>query len=185
MVAVVPLGLAPITVAKVLAAHVSGYLNLAADTLAPMEIPAEAMDHRRMQVDAAVLIQAIEAMPLNDYFKIIALLDADLFTPIFTHLLGEARQNGRVALVSLFRLDSPISGAPPRADQILERMAKIALHELGHTLNLLHCEDRQCLMYFSGDVDALDGIPLNYCRYCRASLRRVLRECGPGQPSGC
>jgi archaemetzincin len=179
VVAVVPFAHAPTTAAKVIAAHVSGYLNLAVETLPPMDIPPNALDKRRLQHNAATLIQAIEAMPIENYFKIIALFDVDLFIPLFTHVFGEARQNGRVAIVSLFRLESHADGSSPPSDRVLERVAKIALHELGHLLNLLHCDDDRCLMHFSGGVDTLDQTTFNFCRYCRTALHRALRQGGP------
>jgi archaemetzincin len=176
VVAVIPFGRAPLTAAKVIAAHVSGYLDLSAETLPPMNIPPDALNQKRLQYNAAALIQAIEAIPLKDYFKIIALLNVDLFIPLLTHVFGEARQNGRVALVSLFRLETNADGSPPPAARVLERAAKIGLHELGHLLNLLHCDDDRCLMHFSGGVETLDRIAFNFCRYCRTSLRRALRQ---------
>lgn len=176
VVAVVPCGSAPSIAAKVIAAHVSGYLDLAVETLSPMAIPPGALDQGRLQYNAATLIQAIETMPLKDYFKIIALFDVDLFIPLLTHVFGEARQNGRVALVSLFRLEAHEDGSSPSTDRVLERAAKIGLHELGHLLNLLHCDDDRCLMYFCGSVDTLDRTAFNFCRYCRISLRRALQK---------
>ena len=179
VVAVVPFERVPTTAAKVIAAHVSGYLNLAAETLPPRTIPPDTLDPGRLQYNAASLIQAIEAIPLKNYFKVIALFDVDLFIPLFTHVFGEARQNGRVAIVSLFRLESHADGSSPPSDRVLERVAKIALHELGHLLNLLHCDDDRCLMHFSGGVDTLDQTTFNFCRYCRIALHRALRQGGP------
>jgi archaemetzincin len=71
-----------------------------------------------------------------------------------------------------------MNGSSPTTDRVLERAAKIALHELGHLLNLLHCDDHRCLMYFSGSVDILDHTGFNFCRYCRAAMRRKLRQGG-------
>jgi archaemetzincin len=184
-VAVVPFSQASTTAAKVIAAHVSGYLNLAVETLPPMEIPPDTLDENRLQYNAATLIQAIEAMPLKDYFKVIALFDVDLFVPLFTHVFGEARQNGRVGLVSLFRLEVHMDGSSPSAERVLERMAKIAMHELGHLLNLLHCDDDQCLMHFCGSLATLDRTPFNFCRHCRTALRRSLARPAPGHAPDC
>ena len=178
VIAVVPFADASTMAANVIAAHVSGYLSLAVETLPAMEIPPDALDETRLQYNAASLIQAIEAMPLTGYFKIISLFDVDLFTPLFTHVFGEARQNGRVALVSLFRLETHMNGSSPPTDRVLERVGKIALHELGHLLNLLHCDDDRCLMHFCGGVQTLDQLDFNFCRYCRTSLRRALRQYG-------
>ena len=174
VVAVIPFENASQTVAKAIAAHISGYLNLAVETLSPMEIPPKALDQSRMQYNAGTLIATIEAMPLNEYFKIIALLDVDLFIPLLTHVFGEARQNGRVALVSLYRLATHSDGSIPSAGRVMERVAKTALHEMGHLLNLLHCDDEQCLMHYSGRLETLDQTTFNFCRYCRRSLVRVL-----------
>jgi archaemetzincin len=168
------MGDTPQTTAQVIAAHVSGYLNLAAETLHRAVIPQYAIDAGRLQVNAGTLIQSIEAMKLSEYFKIIALVEADLFIPLFTHVFGEARQNGRVALVSLYRMQLPVDGETPLKQQVLERVAKIALHEMGHLLNLLHCDDKRCLMHFSGKVEDLDLTPLNFCRYCRRVLHRAV-----------
>ena len=179
VVAVIPFERASITAAKVIAAHVSGYLDLPADILPPMDIPIVALDETRLQYNAATLIQAIEAMPITNYFKVIALFDVDLFIPLFTHVFGEARQNGRVALVSLFRLQTHMDGSSPSTERVLERVAKIALHEVGHLLNLLHCDDEQCLMHFCGDVDRLDQTAFNFCRHCRTALRRTHRRHDP------
>ena len=184
VVAVVPFSQAAATAAKVIAAHVSGYLNLAAETLPPMDIPPDTLDENRLQYNAATLIQAIEDMPLENYFKVIALFDVDLFVPLFTHVFGEARQHGRVGLVSLFRLETHMDGSSPSADRVLERMAKIAMHELGHLLNLLHCDDDQCLMHFCGSLNTLDETPFNFCRHCRTALRRSLEKPGPRHASG-
>ena len=174
VVAVIPFGSAPLTAAKVIAAHVSGYLDLEAEVLPCVKIPPAALDERRLQYNAAALIQAVESMALDDYFKILALFDVDLFIPLFTHVFGEARQNGRVALISLFRLQTNPKGSSPSTERVFERIAKIGLHELGHLLDVLHCDDDRCLMHFCGDVDALDRIDLNFCRYCRLALHRKI-----------
>jgi archaemetzincin len=179
VVAVLPFGDAPRIATKVIAAHVSGYLNLAAETLPPSTIPHHALDPGRLQYNAGTLIEAIESMELTDYFKIIALFEVDLYIPLLTHVFGEARQNGRVALVSLYRLKSPVDDASPSAGQVLIRAAKIALHELGHLLNLLHCDDDRCLMHFSGRLETLDRTTFNFCRYCRRSLHHAV---SPYQP---
>jgi archaemetzincin len=65
------------------------------------------------------------------------------------------------------------SSPPPG---ILERTAKVALHELGHLFNLEHCHDTRCLMHFSGNLTELDETPLYYCRYCATYFRDALRR---------
>ena len=175
VVAILPVGTSSLLAARVIAAHTSGYLDLAADVLEPVPLPEQALDLQRLQYDAGILMQTLSGEPvLEGYFKTIVLLDVDLFIPLFTHVFGEARQGGEIALVSLYRLAVHTNGSCPLPATVLERLAKIALHELGHLLNLMHCSDPRCLMHFSDNLDILDRIPLGFCRYCRRSLRHLL-----------
>jgi archaemetzincin len=116
----------------------------------------------------------MESEPFQDYAKIIGVLDVDIFVPILNHVFGEARQGGRCALVSVYRLKRNSDGSTPPLSLILERGAKVAMHELGHLFDLHHCMDRKCLMHFSGGLEDLDEAPLYFCRYCSVFLRDAL-----------
>ncbi|MBI4773401.1 MAG: zinc metallopeptidase [Deltaproteobacteria bacterium] len=163
-------GKAPPLSVKVIAAHVSGYLHLTTDTLAPWDLPREAYDSKRHQYNAAHLLKAFESKPLDTCGKVIAVFDVDIFVPIFTHVFGEAMLGGKVALVSLYRLGKAEGSNTPEFSTVLERAAKIALHELGHLFNVMHCTDERCLMRFAGNLDDLDRIPFQFCRYCTTFL---------------
>ena len=162
-IGVLPIGDIADPAPKIIAAHISGYFNLDARVLPASDLPSRALNRQRLQYDAGRLIDILEAKHNPNYLKSIAVLDVDIFVPIFTHVYGEARQGGAVAVVSLFRLgdlSQPQSG-------VFERIAKIALHELGHLFNLQHCDNAKCLMHFSGSLDDLDRLGFNLCRYCR------------------
>jgi len=175
-IGVVPIGEVPDIVSKSIGAHILGYLNLDADILPPLEHPTYAFDNKRIQYNAAIILKGLESGPFHDYGKVIGLLDVDLFIPIFTHVFGEAKQGGKFALVSLFRLRKNSDGSFPPEFILLERVAKVALHEAGHLFNLLHCMDERCLMHFSGNLEDLDSAPLYFCRYCATYLRDALHR---------
>lgn len=176
-VGVVPLGEVPEIALKVIAAHISGYFNLSVQILPPLEYPEYALDERRFQYNAGIILKAFESMSFKDYDKVIGVLNQDLFVPIFTHVFGEAIQGGKFALVSLFRLGNNPDGSPAPSSLIFERAAKVALHELGHLFNLLHCQEKRCLMNFSGGTQDLDEAPIYLCRYCSTFLKdRLLRQ---------
>ena len=170
-IGVVPMGAIPHVVPQVIAAHVTGYLNLEATVLKPMVNPLYALDDQRLQFDAGTILETLESRPFERVDKIIGVLNIDLFLPIFTHVFGEARQHGRVALVSLARLVEEPSEKPQLSPTTLERVVKVALHELGHLFGLTHCENDPCLMHFSGNLEDLDLTPLNLCRYCARYFR--------------
>lgn len=175
-IGVVPIGHVPELTAKAIAAHIFGYLNLEAVILPSLEHPDYAHDEKRLQYNAAAILKALKSRGFHDYCKVVGVLDADIFVPIFTHVFGEARQGGKYALVSLYRLKKDPDGSTPSMSLLLERAAKVALHESGHLFDLFHCMDERCLMHFSGGLQDLDQTPLFFCNYCSASLREALRR---------
>jgi len=174
-IGVLGIGEVPETVLKVIAAHVTGYLKLRTEVLSSLEPPVYAHDPVRGQYDAGKILAKLESMPFRRHGKVIGILNADLFIPIFTHVFGEAKQGGTVALISIYRLGNR-PGFDSPSHVILERAAKVALHELGHLFNQIHCEDACCLMHFSGSLEDLDQTPFDLCRYCSASFRLQLRR---------
>ena len=161
---------------QVIAAHISGYLNLDADILSPLAQPEYALDEHRFQYDCGVILKTIDPNRFEEYEKVIGVLTVDLFVPIFTHVYGEARQGGKIALVSTFRLQNNPRKASKPSSLTYERTAKVALHELGHLFNLRHCGDSKCLMHFSGSLDDLDRNPVYFCRYCSVYFREAVER---------
>ena len=182
-VGVVPLGSVPTMAVEVIGAHISGYMKLEPRVLPDLDAPEYAFDPRRNQYDAAAVIRRLEseAEAIGGCWKLLAVVDADLFVPIFTYVFGEARQGGTCAVVSLFRLRKHTDGSTPPPSVILERAAKVALHELGHLMNVFHCDDPHCLMHFTGGVADLDVTPLFFCRYCSVFLRDAAAGGGQGR----
>lgn len=173
-VGVVPMGNVPVMATKVIAAHVHAYFDLQADVLTCLPVPLHAFDSGRMQYDAGQVLIKLEKEIFKGYQKIIGVINGDLFVPVFSYVLGEARQGGRCALVSIYRLDEKVASGPVVPSQLLERCAKVALHELGHLFNLTHCSDPLCLMHISGDVRELDQRRFNLCRYCKMFFEQSL-----------
>ena len=173
-VGVAPVGEPATLAAKVIAAHIEGFLRLPCGLLPAMPLPEFAFDSSRLQYEAGRVIEGLEARPLGGFQKVVCVLSVDLFVPIFSHVFGEARLDGRVALVSLYRLGQAVHGRPPAPEQVLARAAKVALHELGHLFALTHCSDPACLMHFAGDCDDLDRSPVLFCRYCRLFIADAL-----------
>ena len=170
----VPIGEVSQIASKSIAAHIIGYLDLDVDILPALEHPEYAQDQKRLQYNAGVILKAMESEPFQDHAKVIGVLDVDLFVPILTHVFGEAKQGGRCALVSLYRLKKNADGSTAPLSLQLERAAKVALHELGHLFELFHCERKRCLMHFSGSIEELDEQPFYLCSYCSVYLQDKL-----------
>jgi archaemetzincin len=150
---------------KVIAGSFLGELKITTVELPPLEHPAYAFDKRRIQYDAGLILHELEKLEWQGCTKIIAIIDSDLFIPVFSYVLGEATIGGRCALVSLFRLK-----------QNPERAVKVALHEFGHLMNLGHCNEKGCVMNFSKNIEQLDLISTYFCKYCQDNIRYKLKN---------
>jgi len=90
-----------------------------------------------------------------------------LFVPVLTFVFGEAQLAGNCAVVSLHRLREEVYGMPPNPALLAERLFKEAVHELGHTYGLRHCDDWRCVMTSSHSVEWLDVKTAELCPACR------------------
>ncbi len=103
--------------------------------------------------------------------RLLGVTSADLFIPILTFVFGEAQLQGGCALVSLHRLRQEFYGLPPDPRMLRERLLKEAVHELGHTLGLTHCEDYSCAMAPSHSVEWIDVKTSAFCPNCATTMR--------------
>jgi archaemetzincin len=174
IIGVVPVGDVPELAPKIIVGHIIGYLKLAAEILSPLEPPASAFDKIHRSYNAAMILSLFDSGPYDNYDKVIGVFNEDLFIPTFAYVFGEAKQGGKHALVSLFRLTKEKEGRNPASAILFERATKVALHELGHLYNLFHCEEKNCLMHYSGGLEDLDNIPLYFCRYCNTYFKDAL-----------
>ena len=176
-IGVVSIGEVPKAALHDIASHIQTHLNLVAVVLPPMQNPSYAYDERRRQYNAASILKAFGSMPFQDYDKVIGVLNVDLFIPVFTHVLGEAQEGGKFALASMYRLRTGLNRSRTSMVHILERLTKVALHEIGHLFDVAHCMNEKCLMHYSSSLKDLDAIRINFCSYCSIYLGDSIRRC--------
>jgi archaemetzincin len=104
--------------------------------------------------------------PLLENYEVVS---ADLYIPILTFVFGEAQLKGSCAVVSLHRLRQEFYGLPADPQLLTSRLIKEAVHELGHTLGIPHCEDYGCVMAPSHAVEWIDLKNSGFCEACRAT----------------
>ena len=77
---------------------------------------------------------------------------------------------GPCAVVSVHRLRQEFYGLD-RDDALLsQRLLKESVHELGHTLDLRHCQDYRCVMASSHSVEWIDLRESTLCDSCRSQV---------------
>lgn len=132
--------------------------------VAPVEIDGRpAMDFLRRQYSATGMLDLLKQPPPPQRVKRVGITPLDLFLPVFTHLYGYAQMGGSVAVVSTFRI-TPENGAAPGL--LLDRTVKEILHELGHTMGLVHCPAPWCAMHPSSWPEEIDLKDMAYCPPC-------------------
>jgi archaemetzincin len=136
------------------------------------ERPRHAYDPRRRQHASGVILRwLLEARPRGG--KVLGVTDRDLFIPILTYVFGEAQLGGGAAVVSTARLAEDVELFGPRL--LVERLAKEAVHELGHAFGLVHCGTAACVMSRSAGVRDVDDKDPEPCAECRARLEELER----------
>ncbi|HIE05791.1 MAG TPA: archemetzincin [bacterium (Candidatus Stahlbacteria)] len=122
----------------------------------------------RCQFDANKIIKRLFTERKNG--KVIAIVDIDLCTPVLTFVFGQAQLKGSVAVVSIHRLRNEYYNLTEDTLQLVSRLKKEIVHELGHLLGLYHCLNHRCVMNFSGSIINIDLKDLKLCQSCLTFL---------------
>ena len=109
----------------------------------------------------------------EDTYKTLAITDLDLYSPIFSCLYGEAQLGGKCALVSIFRMRQEYYNLRPDRELFLARCEKEAIHEMAHTMGLLHCNDINCIMFPSASIIDTDVKSNSFCPVCQPQINAM------------
>lgn len=137
---------------------------------APPIDPAPFFDPRRRQYAADSILERLLLPSPDENVQRIGVTELDLFLPVFTHVFGAAQLGGSVGVASLFRLRPEFEGDPPSQEQERERLLKEVLHELGHTLGLVHCKVPWCAMGASRLPEHVDLKDSSFCSPCAGRI---------------
>jgi archaemetzincin len=130
--------------------------------------PEEAFDPRRRQYAAEAILQQLHP---GDAERVLGVVDVDLYVSALNFVFGVADTAGRRAVIALPRLREGFYGAPDNEALFHERAVKEAVHELGHTYGLRHCNNRRCVMAFSNSLADTDYKAAEFCQRCQRMLR--------------
>lgn len=111
---------------------------------------------------------------LEEGEKILGVTGVDVYAQGLSFVIGEAEFKGNVALVSHFRLKPEISEGQNNVPLFLNRCLKESIHEIGHTIGLMHCSNSTCVMCFSSHIDDTDKKSNIFCSKCNAIFMKNL-----------
>ncbi|MFW9875584.1 MAG: hypothetical protein ACFFG0_20980 [Candidatus Thorarchaeota archaeon] len=138
---------------------------------------------KRGQYNASKILDRIINFGLKmPSFRILGIINQDIFTSSLNFVFGLAMSPKSdfsnepvVALISIIRLRE-IFYRRVDINEIFElRVLKEAIHELGHTFNLGHC-NKFCIMRFSNSLADTDEKPPQFCSTCTQKLENFFKE---------
>ena len=144
--------------------------RLPCEVLSPALDPEFAYHGERQQYHSSQLIQRMQGRLRTDSWRVLGVTALDLYIPILTFVFGEAQMGGPCAVVSAHRLRQEFYGLPEDRDILQQRLLKEAVHEIGHTLNLSHCDNYACVMAASHAVEWIDLKESALCTSCQARV---------------
>jgi archaemetzincin len=134
-----------------------------------------AYDLTRDQYHSTAILEKLASTSPSQSIKVVAITHVDLFIPILTHVYGEAQLAGKACIVSTFRLQEGLF-ITAMEKEFENRVVKEVLHELGHTFNLRHCDDKSCIMHYCRSIKDVDRKTDQFCRYCKILLGDELKK---------
>jgi len=135
----------------------------------PINIEKSYSPERRQYNSTKILESVIKANPEPEGLMLI-LTELDLFVPVLTHVFGEAQLNGRFSIVSICRLYEEFYTSESDMRLVLQRSYKEIMHEIGHNFGLYHCQNWECVMHSSNNVENIDIKGGYFCSDCSKLL---------------
>jgi len=170
---IVPIHYSDLATAKLptLAAKLTQTFGIPTKSQAPGLSPDFAYDPSRNQYHSTLILGRLVEKRPTDAHRILGVTNVDLFIPILTFVFGEAQLGGPAAVVSSHRLRNEFYGLPRDEALLQQRLAKEAIHELGHTFDLVHCANFGCVMQSSTYVEDIDLKTDQFCPSCLVAIR--------------
>jgi archaemetzincin len=149
----------------------AGFYNLQIRVLPPVDLPEQAFYQPRKRYRAERILTFLLEKLTADGDRILGLTGVDISTEKGNikdwGIVGLANLGGKECVISTYRCRQ--SSVERTSAPII--LAKVAVHEVGHTLGLGHCSTRGCLMEDAGGMLRACNREFDICPRCRSKLK--------------
>jgi archaemetzincin len=159
-----------------LRSELSEAFQIRCEILSPPLRPDFAFHVERGQYHSSELLARMQQYANWKTWRVLGVTPVDLYIPILTFVFGEAQMGGKCSVVSYARLRQEFYGLPADANLLARRLLIESIHELGHTLELHHCDDYSCVMSSSHAVEWIDLKEQTFCTECAAKARALAQK---------
>jgi archaemetzincin len=166
----VPVGSVDTAVLQWLSAAIPDTIGTSCSISREIIDPADTYHVARQQYNSTQILSKLIQLSKQNDVKFLGVASVDLFIPILTFVFGEAQLGKCAAVISTHRLRQSFYGLPDDEKLFYERCEKEAIHELGHTFELIHCPKFDCVMHFSNSIEQIDLKQNTFCSDCAAKI---------------
>jgi archaemetzincin len=174
LVHLLPVGDVNAAVLEGLRKAIPRHFQVACEILPAVLDPSLAYHAERQQHHSSEVLQHMQKFVQPASWRVLGVASVDLYIPILKYVFGEAQLQGPCAVISLYRLRQEFYGLAPDQALLCQRVLKEAVHELGHTFGLRHCQDYRCAMASAHAVEWIDLREAAPCDTCRVQTKLAM-----------
>lgn len=167
---IIPFGLIQKEVLNFLQLELANVVGFQARIFNAQPIPQYAFNSKRNQYHSTRILESLKQIKARGEL-ILGIVDVDLYVPELNFVFGEANILDSVCIISIMRLRQEYYSLPKNNKLFLERILKEAIHEVGHTYGLAHCDNPKCIMHFSNSLRDTDTKGPSFCFRCEVKIK--------------
>jgi archaemetzincin len=177
VVRLLPLGdVAQATIEKA-AAGIESHGPIKAIVEKRLPLPPKTESSQKGRYRSELLLDWMAGLDLPGGGKLLGITDIDIVARKGGNpnwgVLGLGAIDGRMCVISTFRMKKKKGGGTVTDDIVTERLWKTAIHEVGHTIGIDHCPVRGCLMQDARGTVFTTDEEHDFCPKCAETFARV------------